>query len=103
MTETVTSVNRIAIRLTDERWAHITEEHSELAGMRFEVLETVALPTRVYKALSAELFAIREIESGKFLVAIYRELESDGFIITAYLTRRVKSLESRDLVWSSRK
>ncbi len=103
MTETVTSVNRIAIRLTDERWAHITEEHSELAGMRFEVLETVALPTRVYKALSAELFAIREIESGKFLVAIYRELESDGFIITAYLTRRVKSLESRDLVWSAQK
>lgn len=103
MTETVTSVNRIAIRLTDERWAHITEEHSELAGMRFEVLETIALPSRVYKGGREELFAIREIESGKFLVAIYRELNSDGFIITAYLTRRVKSLESRVLVWSAQK
>ena len=42
MTESVASVTDIAIRLTDERWAHITEEHSELAGMRFDVLETVA-------------------------------------------------------------
>jgi hypothetical protein len=32
------------IRLTDERWAHITEEHSELAGMRYEILEVVSQP-----------------------------------------------------------
>lgn len=29
MTETVLSKNNIPIRLTDERWAHITEEHCE--------------------------------------------------------------------------
>ncbi|MGC2235474.1 MAG: hypothetical protein WA584_04905 [Pyrinomonadaceae bacterium] len=64
MTETVISVNEIAIRLTDERWAHITEEHSELAGMRFKVTD------------------------------------ADGFVITAFLTRRVKSLEKRKILWS---
>jgi hypothetical protein len=100
MTETVTSVNGIAIRLTDERWAHITEEHSELAGMRFEVLETLAQPLRVYEGGKSECLAIREIETGKFLVAVYREADADGFVITAFLTRRIKSLEKREILWS---
>ena len=47
MLETVLSKNGVPIRLTDERWVHITEEHCELAGLRLEVLETVANPSRV--------------------------------------------------------
>lgn len=103
MTESVPSVNGIAIRLTDERWAHITEEHSELAGMRFDVLETVAQPNRIYQGNDGENLAVREIETDKFLVAVYRETELDRFIITAFLTRRVKSLERRNLLWSPQK
>jgi uncharacterized protein YuzE len=34
--EKVLSKNGIQIRLTDERWAHIVEEHCELAGMGLE-------------------------------------------------------------------
>ena len=101
MTESVTSVNRTTIRLTDERWAHITEEHSELAGMRFEVLETIAQPLRVYEGGNSECLAIREVEIGKFLIAVYREVKADGFVITAFLTRRIKSLEKRKVLWSS--
>jgi hypothetical protein len=100
MTETVTSKNGLSIRLTDERWAHITEEHCELAGLRLEVLETVANPARIYAGNAGELLAAREIEAGKYLVAVYREVATDGFIITAFLTRRIKSLERRQLVWS---
>ena len=37
----------VPIRLTDERWAHIVEEHAELAGMREDVLEAVAETDRV--------------------------------------------------------
>ena len=47
MTERAVSKNGVAIRLPDERWAHITEEHCELAGIRLEVLETVANPARI--------------------------------------------------------
>jgi len=86
-----------AIRLTDERWAHFTEEHSELAGMRFEVLEVVADPLRVYAGSDGELLAVRDSNQASFFV--YRELASDGFIITAFLTRRVNSLERRSLLW----
>jgi hypothetical protein len=47
MIEKVLSKNDVPIRLTDERWTHIVEEHCELAGMRLEVLESVASPSRI--------------------------------------------------------
>ena len=103
MAETVTSVGGVVIRLTDERWAHITEEHSELAGMRYEVLETVVKPEQVYKGSTGELFAVRELEEGKILIVICRDADIDGFVITAFMTRRVKLLEKRELIWSAQK
>ena len=50
MTETVTSKNGVTIRLTDERWIHITEEHAELAGYKWDVLETVSDPEVMARA-----------------------------------------------------
>ena len=99
MIETVLSQNNIPIRLTDERWAHITEEHCELAGMRLEVLEAIENPSRILAGREEELLAIQETEKGKFLVVVYRELSNDGFIITAFLTRRIKSLKRRKQIW----
>ena len=99
MIETVLSQNKIPIRLTDERWAHITEEHCELAGTRLEVLEAIENPSRILAGGEEELLAIQETEKGKFLVVVYRELNNDGFIITAFLTRRIKSLNRRKQIW----
>ncbi len=99
----VRSNNNVPIRLTDERWAHITEEHSELAGMRYDILETLASPEKVYKAITGERFAVRENEASKVLIVVYREFESDGFVITAFLTRRMNAFASRELVWSAPK
>ena len=95
----VPSKNQITIRLTDERWAHITEEHCELAGLRADVLETIRDPQRVFEGGAGELLALREIASGKWLVVVYRELTDDGFVITAFLTRRKASLERRKQLW----
>ncbi len=99
MTGTVTSRNGIPIRLTDERWVHITEEHSELAGLRTEVLGAIADPVRVVAGNTGELLAVRELELGKHIVVVYRELEGDGFVITAFVTRRLQSLERRKQLW----
>ncbi len=99
MIDTATSKNGIPVRLTDERWAHIAEEHGELASMRSEVLETVSQPERILKGGDGELLALREREPGKFLVVVYRELVDDGFVITAFLTRRVRSLAKRKQLW----
>lgn len=57
MPDTPRSRNGVPIRLSEERWAHIAEEHAELAGMR------------------------------------------DGFVITAFVTRRIRSLEQREQLW----
>ncbi len=45
----VYSKNKVPIRLTEERWVHITEEHNEIAGYYFEVLEVISGPEAIYK------------------------------------------------------
>jgi len=99
MIDRIIAKSGIPVRLTDERWAHITEEHCELAGFRSTVVETVSHPNRVLLGGDGELLALREIEVGKHLVVVYREQRDDGFIITAFLTRRIRSLEKRRQVW----
>jgi hypothetical protein len=99
MTSYATSITGKSIRLTDERWSHITEEHEELVGMRIDLLETISNPNRILLGGDRELLAIREVVQGKYLVAVYKELYEDGFIITAFLTRRIKRLERRRQLW----
>jgi hypothetical protein len=86
----IVSRNGVPIRLTDERWTHIAEEHGELAGLRGEVLETVGQPDRILLG-----------GDGEHLVVVYRKCADDGFIITAFVTRRVRSLSKRRQVWPS--
>jgi len=69
--EIVRSKNGVPIRLTEERWFHITEEHSEMAGYYFEVLETLQEPEAIYEGKAGELLAVREIQPGKHLVVAY--------------------------------
>jgi hypothetical protein len=99
MIDHVVSENGYPIRLTAERWTHITEEHCELAGLRAEVLETVLRPERILLGGDEELIALRALEQGKHLVVVYRERAGDGFIITAFVTRRMRSLSKRRQVW----
>jgi len=63
------------------------------------VVETVANPERILQGNGGELFAVREIEPGKCLVVVYRELANDGFIITAFVTRRLTQINKRKQVW----
>jgi len=97
--ETARSVNGLPIRLTDERWVHIIEEHSELAGMRLEVLDAVANPSRVLMGGAGELLAVREMSSSRQLIVVHRELQQDGSIITAFITTKVRSLDRRTQLW----
>jgi hypothetical protein len=97
--QSVLSQNGVAIRLPDERWAHIVDEHGELTGYRSLILRTIAEPERILAGVRGELLAIREAEPQKWLVVVYRELDHDGFIITAFLTRRIRSLDKRAQLW----
>jgi hypothetical protein len=99
VTDSAISQSGKPIRLTDERWVHITEEHAELAGHRLEVLEAITEPERIVAGNEGELLTIRTQQDGKILVVVYRELSDDGFVITAFITRRVASLNRRRQVW----
>jgi hypothetical protein len=61
---TAKSVNGVTIQLPAERWVHITEEHAELAGYFYDVLETIQEPLVVFEGNTNELLAAREIENG---------------------------------------
>lgn len=91
MTEVVTSRNGVSIRLTDE--------HAELAGRRLDVLEAVSDAERIVAGTAGEMLALRIQPDGKTLVTVYREDLDDGFIITAFLTRRAATLNRRKQLW----
>lgn len=100
--DVVKSKNNVPIRLPDERWFHITEEHSEMAGYYFDVLETITDPVAIYEGNAGEQIATREVETGKFILVIYREVsDEDGFVITSFLTKRTRQLERRKKLWPS--
>lgn len=100
MTRAVVSRGGVPVRLTDERWTHIVEEHSELAGMREEVLESVSAAERVLLGRENELLAVRRLASGQACVVVYRETSpQDGFVITAFLMTRTASLDRREQQW----
>ena len=99
MIETVLSKNGVPIRLTDERWAHITEQHCELAGQRVEILGALEDPDRILAGNEGEQMAVKKISPGVNLVVVYRELEDDGFIITAFITSKAIWLKRREQVW----
>lgn len=100
MNNVAISKHGVPIRLSDERWSHIEDEHDDLAGARMDILLAVAEPDRILAGSEGELLAVREMEQGKWLVAIYKELSAlDGFVITAYATRRTKQLDRRTVLW----
>jgi len=101
MIGTAVSKKGVPIRLTEERWFHIVENHDELAGLSNEVLLTVEDPDFIVKGWTDELLAVRKID-GKYLVAVYKELEKDGFIITAFITKKVDKVLMRGVVWQKK-
>lgn len=104
MTESAQSRNGIPIRLPDERWIHLTEGHCEMAGYYSDVLQAVEDPDAIYEGSSGELLAIKKIQSGKYIVVAYKEVsKADGFVITAFLTSKMRQFERRKKVWPRQK
>ncbi len=100
-----TSINKVKIRLTAERWKHITYSHKEIdAGNFSEILEVIGNPNAVLKGDKGEFLAAgRKSRSKYWLVVIYKELtKADGFVITAYYTSDVNWLFKRKIIWNKK-
>ena len=90
----------IIIRLPEERWQHIIVRHAALADQQSLVLKTITQPEKILDGNEGALMAIRTLEAGKVLVVVYKEIsKNDGFVITAFPTRRLNSLTRRTQLW----
>ena len=90
----------LIIRLPEERWQHIIARHAALADQQSIVLETIAQPEKILDGNEGALMAIRTLETGRVLVVVYKEISNnDGFVITAFPTRRLNSLTRRTQLW----
>lgn len=98
--EIVRSVHNVPIRITDERWIHIIENHDDLAGYYDEILSAVESPELIINGYGGALIALRKQGStNKYLAVIYKENNSqDGFIITAFFTSKI-NLDNEVIVW----
>ena len=91
------SVNRVPIRMTDERWSHIVNNHHDVAGYYDDCLETIESPDLILRGLRGSLKAVKGYGRNRYLVVIYRELDAnDGFVVTAYFVRRI---DRKNVLW----
>lgn len=97
----IISKNNVPIRLTGERWEHITKSHDYMASYFLEILESVADPDFIAAGSTGALIAVKQIGKGrKYIVVVYREeSRKDGFVITAFLTKKLKQLKRRKIIW----
>jgi phage-Barnase-EndoU-ColicinE5/D-RelE like nuclease2 len=85
----------LAIRLTDERLTHILE-HPEMKEMEKAIEETLLRPERVVESFSdpqARLyyrFYFGTLVGDKYVCVIVKVSSDDAFVLTAYLTDRIK-------------
>lgn len=94
------SKNGIQIRLTEERWKHIVLMHPSLADKQNKVLTTVKNPDYILKGGARELLAVSALSKRAYLVVVYRETITDGFIITAFDTADTLWLFKKEIVWN---
>ncbi len=84
------------IRLSDERLAHIEDDHPEMTGQSEKIAETLLHPEIVIKSrtdFEVELFyryyLITPVAE-KYMCIVVKNRENDIFIITAYFTDVIK-------------
>lgn len=93
--KTITDCFGLAVRLTDERVAHILE-HPEMNEMSAEIKQLLAAPQMVRRSRSDDAvrlfyaFYPETIVGGKWLCVVVKYQLSDAFVVTAFLTDKPK-------------
>ncbi len=101
---TATSKNGVQIRLTDERWLHITTSHKEIEPDDvLAILDVIGKPDIILRGDTGELLAVKKKPRKKiWIVVAYKEYiaEKDGFVLTAYITTANRWLFQRKVIWN---
>ena len=92
------------IRLSYERWGHITESHDYMGGLHEWVLETLSDPDTIVPGGGGALIAIKHFPktpiTEKDLIVIYREASPrTGIVVTAFMTSKVEKVRLKGVLW----
>ena len=100
----VNSINKIPVKITNERWEHIVRRHPEMENQLDKVLETIENPPYILEGDYGELLAVNFYEktplTEKYLIVVYKEVSAvNGFVITSYFTGGPS--KRRKVIWKS--
>lgn len=74
-----------------------------MAGNMDKAMETVNAPDCLVEGSRGERIALKYYAetsiSEKHSIVVYRELDVDGFIITAFFTSRPETIKRRGVIW----
>jgi hypothetical protein len=88
---TVADPDEVEVVLREERWAHITVGHPELARLESAVLRAVSSPTKTPTGRSSgESWFYLDLgrrAPARWLKVVVRYGQQDGWIVTAFLRR----------------
>jgi len=94
------------IRLTDKIWRKIETQHPEFRKRQDyldEIRSAIEDPDYVVRGWGEGQMALRWCEIAparpKFLCVVYREVDGDGFVITAFFVSRHERLLKRGVLW----
>jgi len=102
----VPSVTGRNIRLTATIWRKIQGEHLEFRDrheLTDEIREAIVDPDYIVAGRRGARIALSWSEvapvGAKHIAVVYRELNGDGFVITAFFISRFQQLLRRDILW----
>jgi hypothetical protein len=86
------------IRTTKSHWELITKlKHPEMEGKETEVKQCLSSPIEIRKSSEGpDVYLYYHPNEKYFICVVARHLNGDGFIITAYITDKIKEGEA---VW----
>lgn len=96
------SVNDVPVRLSEERFEHISLRHPEMKDSDEDILQTISSPDMVQRGDAGTLLAIKKfpktpVAEDKFLIVVYKEVDqANGFVLTAYFSSEPRK---RAILW----
>lgn len=84
-----------SVRTTENYWQKLILKHPDIADYEPQIKETLAEPDAVYvsKRDVDVLLFYRTLKVQRWLVAVARRLNGEGYLITAYQTDAIKAGE----------
>lgn len=86
------------VRTSEEYWQKLIVKHPDIAELEAEVIQALTNPEEIRQSRrdsNIVLFYLT-LKEKRWVVAVARRLNGDGFLITAYQTDAIKE---GDLIW----